>query len=352
MQAGRLFRVKSVAAGCTRRTSSKLGHLGIAIAFFGLAPAFAGASGLPFIAQWGTFGGGNGQFNGPTGVALTSADIQLFVADYGNNRVQAFSPSGAYVGQWGTAGTGNGQFDGPTGVAADISGNFYVTDHGNNRVQMFLPTGSYFMQWGTLGSGNGQFDGPYGVATAVAVGGPPDVYVYVFVTDFNNNRVQVFSSSGNYLTRWGTTGSGPGQLSGPAGVAADGRGSVYVADSRNNRIQRFTYNGSYLGQWGSLGSGNGQFDGPRGVAVDLRGTVYVTDHNNNRIQAFTANGAYLTQGGTSGGAEAQFNGPLGVAAGSGPVYVADFGNNRIQKLGTATTPTKAASWGRIKRLYR
>lgn len=35
-----------------------------------------------------------------------------------------------YLTQWGTYGTGNGQFDGPVGVATDAAGNVYVTDSG------------------------------------------------------------------------------------------------------------------------------------------------------------------------------------------------------------------------------
>jgi DNA-binding beta-propeller fold protein YncE len=61
---------------------------------------------------------------------------------------------------------------------------------------------------------------------------------------------------------------------------------VYVADSGNNRILMFTSSGAYLTQWGTRGTGNGQFNRPYGVAVDGSGNVYVADTNNNRIQVF------------------------------------------------------------------
>ena len=112
----------------------------------------------------------------------------------------------------------------------------------------------------------------------------------------------------------------------------------------------------YLTQWGSAGSGNGQFHWPSGVAVDAAGNVYVADRDDNRIQKFTSAGAYLTQWGSRGSSNGQFQYPIGVAVdASDNVYVMEFGSNlirRIQKFGLAIVPTKSESWGRLKALYR
>ena len=54
-----------------------------------------------------------------------------------------------------------------------------------------------------------------------------------------NYRIQKFSSSGVFLAKWGTEGSGDGQFKDPRGIAVDGSGNVYVADYSNNRIQKF-----------------------------------------------------------------------------------------------------------------
>jgi len=75
-----------------------------------------------------------------------------------------------------------------------------------------------------------------------------------------------------------------GLFNGPSAVATDNAGNVYVADLGNNRIQKFTSTGTYLTQWGSPGIGNGQFSDPWGVATDLVGDVYVVDHSNHRVQ--------------------------------------------------------------------
>jgi DNA-binding beta-propeller fold protein YncE len=79
-----------------------------------------------------------------------------------------------------------------------------------------------------------------------------------------------------YLTQWGSFGTGDGQFDSPRGVATDATGNVYVADYNNHRIQKFTSAGTYVTQWGSRGSGNGQFTYPHGVATDA---LYVVNYD-------------------------------------------------------------------------
>ena len=55
------------------------------------------------------------------------------------------------------------------------------------------------------------------------------------------------------------------------GVAVDSLGNVYVSDSGNSRIQKFSSSGVFLSKWGSVGIGDGQFNFSQGVAVDSLG---------------------------------------------------------------------------------
>ena len=65
----------------------------------------------------------------------------------------------------------------------------------------------------------------------------------VSVSDFGeNNRIQKFDSNGNFLSKWGTTGSGDGQFIRPANLALDASGNIFVVDEGNNRIQKFDNN--------------------------------------------------------------------------------------------------------------
>lgn len=77
----------------------------------------------------------------------------------------------------------------------------------------------------------------------------------------------------------------------------DASGNVYVADTGNNRIQKFTSSGTFLSKWGTLGPKNGQFSAPAGVAVDASGNPYVADTDNSRVQVFGYPGvSVLTEG--------------------------------------------------------
>jgi len=61
----------------------------------------------------------------------------VYVADSGNDRVQAFDPQGRFLAQWGADGSDPGEFSDPTGLAVDAGGSLYVADTGNNRVERF-----------------------------------------------------------------------------------------------------------------------------------------------------------------------------------------------------------------------
>src|SRR5439155_19157120 len=91
-----------------------------------------------FLTKWGAFGGGDGQFVLPRGLA-TDASGNVYVADE-NHRIQKFDGAGAFLTKWGTPGSGNGEFGetGPAGVATDASGNVYVADPSNHRIQKFF----------------------------------------------------------------------------------------------------------------------------------------------------------------------------------------------------------------------
>ena len=83
-------------------------------------------------------------------------------------------------------------------------------------------------------------------------------------------------------------GSGDGQFGNPVSVAVDTSGNVYVSEiNRNQRIQKFSSTGSFLTKWGSAGSGDGQFSNPSAIAVDSSGNVYVGERGNQRIQKFS-----------------------------------------------------------------
>lgn len=128
-----------------------------------------------------------------------------------------------------------GGFNFPVGLTVDGSGNVYVAETGNNRVQKLSPGEAFVFQIGrsdeASGSANGEFSSPNDVAL--------DSDGNIFVTDSGNNRVQKFNSSGTYVSKFGSTGTGDNQLSTPSGIAIDANNDIYVVDNGNNRVVKY-----------------------------------------------------------------------------------------------------------------
>ncbi|HQM74001.1 MAG TPA: NHL repeat-containing protein [Candidatus Saccharicenans sp.] len=71
----------------------------------------------------------------PAGVAVDGAG-NIYVLDSGNNRIQKFSPDGKFLASFGRFGQGPGEFNYPSWLDIDASGHLYVTDPFNERVQV------------------------------------------------------------------------------------------------------------------------------------------------------------------------------------------------------------------------
>jgi DNA-binding beta-propeller fold protein YncE len=280
-----------------------------------------------FIKAWGSNGTGDGEFGMPTNIAVDSSSGYVYVADNALDRIQKFDSNGNFITKWGSNGNGTAQFDGPQGLSVDSKGNVYVADSrfsplgsmpktskaamsaalgmipmlgpimpsiineeyfnilefiGNDRIQKFDSNGNFITKWGSNGTGDGKFNYPKDIAVGSSSG-------YVYVADTDNNRIQKFDSNGNFITKWGSNGNGTAQFDGPQGLSVDSKGYIYVADTRNDRIQKFDSNGNFITKWGSYvnSTGDGEFNYPQDVSVDSSsGYVYVADTDNNRIQVF------------------------------------------------------------------
>jgi DNA-binding beta-propeller fold protein YncE len=77
---------------------------------------------------------------------------QIYVSDFGDFAVKAYSLDGEFRVKIGSFGRGLGQFVRPKGVATDRDGNLFVVDAGFENVQVFSPEGDLLMFFG----------GPYG----------------------------------------------------------------------------------------------------------------------------------------------------------------------------------------------
>lgn len=120
-----------------------------------------------------------------------------------------------------------------------------------------------------------------------------------------------------FVTKWGSLGTEPGQFDGQNNVAGTGE-FVYVPDYHNQRIQKFTNDGQFIKMWGgTYGEANGEFKNPHGVAIESEGNVYVSERSGLRIQKFDSDGNFITKWGSEGTGDGQFLHLHDIAVGPG-----------------------------------
>ena len=242
-----------------------------------------------FLFKWGSKGTGDGQFTVPYSVDVDSQG-NVWVADRGNHRIQKFDADGHFLFKFGNTdghpSSALGKFDNPRQVSVDKDVKFlYVADSKNNRVQKFDTNGKFIKSWGSKGTGDGQFDLPISLII--------DSKGNIIVNDLGNSHIQKFDTNGKLLLKFGSTGTGNGQFSAMEHTAVDKFDNIYVNDPQSGpsgshmpRVQKFDTNGNFITKWGSYGSGDGQFVDPEHLTVDSEGNVYVSDRHNNNIQVF------------------------------------------------------------------
>lgn len=214
--------------------------------------------------------------DGDNDIAVNATTGDVYVTDSVFERVKRYSASGALLASVDVA-----QAD---GIDVGPGGHLYLADA--DGVTVFMPDLS----------SRAHFPAEPGGVADVAVN-PSNGEVYA--TDVVDDEVIRYSATGTVLGRWGSPGSGDGQLDNPQSIAVAPGGDVYVGERWNNRVSRFSATGAFLGKWGQLGTANGSFHWPRGLATDAQGNVYVADYadgaaQGGRVQVFTGAGGYLT----------------------------------------------------------
>ena len=242
---------------------------------------------MPFSTfSLGSSGTGLDKFNNPKGVAVHYNTGNIFVVDTGNNRIKKYTRvSGSIptwpISIWGTTspGSGDGQFDKPWAIAVDpSSSDVYVSDKGNNRIQKFTVSGQFITKFVGIWS------------TGMAV----DSYGNFYASVSYKNKIYKLTPKLETISIWGHQGTANGEFDNPHGITVDTKNDIYVVDTGNFRIQKFTKDGQHIASWTLANSGGGVFRIPYGIAFD-RGTnsVHVSDNSLHTIQTFTQNGGFI-----------------------------------------------------------
>ena len=247
---------------------------------------------------------------GPDGVVVDSAG-NIFIADYYNNRIRKVDPNGIITT---VAGNGNQGFSGdggpatdaslyyPDGLAVDSAGNIFIAEFGNNRIRKVDPSGIITT---VAGNGTHGFSGDGGPATSASLFSPYEVAVdsagNIFIGDTWNFRIRKVDPSGIITTVAGNGINGFSGDGGPAtdasisprGITVDSAGNIFIADFSSSRIRKVDSSGIITtvvgnGTHGFSGDGgsavNANLNYPSDLAVDNAGNIFIADSGNYRIR--------------------------------------------------------------------
>jgi sugar lactone lactonase YvrE len=141
----------------------------------------------------------------------------------GDPRVLKFDKNGTFIKSWGGKGKEPGKFEVAHGIALDAKGQLWVTDRENQRIQIFDPDGKFIRELKYAG-----------LPCSLAIG---DQYIYM-VNGFAGQLLRL-DLQGKVLAATGKPGNGVGEFGEAHFIAVSPRGEIYVADSVNAAVQRF-----------------------------------------------------------------------------------------------------------------
>ena len=277
------------------------------------------------LRTWTVRSNASGSRASPQGLARDTAG-NLYVTDSVGGQVVELSPSGSALSRWMIRGIA-GHPGLPLGVAVGKRGHVYVTDEINDRIVSFSRSGTGDRTWGGTGFLAGHFSGPAGMRIDDGD---------VFVADAYNNRIEEFTATGSYVREWlMPVDFGNGIRGEPSSLSIDARKNMFVTDTYNDTVVELPRSGQAVERFGGTGSRPGRLHSPRGVAVSSSGTIYVADSGNHRVDIFAPGGKSI--GTIRKGLDAPTDVLLAERHGAATIlYVADSGSGRVLQFSVSS----------------
>ena len=266
------------------------------------------------VLKVGKRGQGNGNFKSPWGIAIDNEDC-VYVAEFGNKLIQKFTADGEFLNQFSVAlhnkdcTTVDMTLDLNRGLLFCME----ILDENNIMVK-----GKNILVFNLAGELQQTFS-PSNISNAYFI--TINKQGEMFVSDVGKHCLHKIDTEGNFL-------SSMGDIKSPGYIAINEDDSVIVPDKDCDCIYIFNTDGTIRHKFGSSGTGMGQLKEPQGIATDGE-YILVGEVGNNRIQVFTSDGTFVSVIKSS---EDPLSQPRGLAVTKdGHVYVADRNNHCINK---------------------
>ena len=155
---------------------------------------------------------------------FTLVKNEVMACDINNNHIVVYSARDlTYLRRIGCHGSFPGQFCSVRDISSDKQGNIYVSS--DSRIQVLSNSGQFLRSIDCRKVG---LKSPRGVCVSGNI---------VYVTDWDEHFISVFTTTGEFLTSFGGKGSQEGKFDSPCGMCVDEDGFLYVCDYMMRRIQ-------------------------------------------------------------------------------------------------------------------
>lgn len=233
--------------------------------------------------------------------------------------------------------TAFGRFTGAADLDYDIQRNIYVVDRSGSMLVKFSPAGDSLEVVNGFGSGSLQFDSPEGLSARQGND--------IFIADYNNNRVQRFDRTLDYITSISTRNNFDDEkgFEYPRDVAVTRQGDILILDGESKRVVKLNPFGEFIGKFGDMTSGAGRLMDPSRIEVDGRDNVYLLDRE--RLVQFDPFGSYVRDFPLPAGmvpASISIDRDTLVVTGHGQIHLYDLATNSALGRFALGTPAVAA----------
>ncbi len=165
-----------------------------------------------------------------------------------------------------------GKFKSASAFSVTPSGYFYIADKELNEIIKLDTLNNIVKSVGGYGWDNSAFDEPVDIFAT-------DLRVYV--TDKNNNRIQVFDKDLNFLFLIQTEdiANNVDGFEYPVSCATSTLGDIFILDSDNTRVLKFNSTGDFLLEFGNYSSGDFFLEEPTKLALSQDSKIFLLDNN-------------------------------------------------------------------------